>query len=91
MILVARGSRAPREMWVPLENKVSLDHRVPKASGATQAWQDPRERWVLVDIKAWWAPLGLLGHRVKRAQGGHQAERVRRGMWGAKVPEDPRG
>lgn len=91
MILVARGSRAPREMWVPLENKASLDHRVPKASGATQAWQDLRGRWVLVDIKAWWAPSGLLGHRVKRVQGGHLAEPVRRGMWGAKVPEDPRG
>ena len=51
----------------------------------------PKERWVLVDIKAWWAPLELLGHWVKKVQGGHQAELVRRGMWGAKVPEDPRG
>lgn len=91
MILVAKGSRAPREMWVPLESKASLDHRVPRASGATQVWQDLRERRVLMDIKAWWAPLGLLGHRVKKVQGGHQAKLVRRGMWGAKVPEDPRG
>lgn len=91
MILVAKGSQAPREMWVPLESKASLDHRVPRASGATQAWQDLRGRWVLVAIKAWWAQSELLGHRVKKAQGGHQAELVRRGMWGAKVSEDPRG
>lgn len=90
MIPVARGSRAPRETWAPRENKASLDHLVPKASGATQAWQDPRERWGLVDIKAWWAPSGLQGHRVKKAPGGHQAESVKRGMWGAKVSEDPR-
>lgn len=91
MILVARGSRAPREMWVPLENKAFPDHRVPRAPGATQAWQDLRERWVLVGTKAWWAPSGLLGHREKKAPGGHQAELVRRGMWAAKVSEDPRG
>lgn len=89
--LAARGSRVPKAMWVPLESKASPDHRVPRASGATQEWQDPRERWVLKGIKAWWAPLALLGHRVRKVRGDHQADLGRRETWAAKVFEDPRG
>lgn len=77
-------------MWVPLESKASLDHRVPRASGATRAWRDPKERWVLVGTKAWWAPLVLPGHPVRKVHGGHRAERGRRAMWVAKVSEDLR-
>lgn len=91
MILATRESRVPREMWVPLESKASLDHRVPRGLGATQEWQDLREKRVFVGIKAWWAPLVLLGHRVRKVQEGHQAELGRRVMWVAKVLQDPRG
>lgn len=91
MILAAGGSRVPREMWVPLESKASLDHRVPRASGATQAWQGPRERWALMDIKAWWAPSVPLGPRVRKVLGDHQAELGRRATWAAQVFVDPRG
>lgn len=75
---------------MPLESKASLDHRVPRVSGATQAWRDPKEKWVLVGTKAWWAPLAPLGHRVRKVRGGHQAELGRRAMWAVKVFEDPR-
>lgn len=75
---------------MPLESKASLDHQVPRASGATQAWQDPKERWVLTGTKAWWALLALLGLRVRKVPGDHQAELGGRVMWAAKVFEDPR-
>lgn len=91
VILAARGSRVPREMWVPLESKASLDHRVPRASGATRAWQGPRERRALMDIKAWWAPSVPLGPRVRKVLGDRQAELGRRATWAAQVFVDPRG
>lgn len=77
-------------MWVPLESKASLDHRVPRASGATQAWRDPKERRALRGTKAWWAPSALPGHLVRKVRGDHRAELERRVMWGAKEFEDPR-
>lgn len=85
MTLAARASQVPKEMWVPLENKASLDHRGPRASGATQEWQDPRERWVLMGIKAWWALLVLLDHRVRKVQRGPQADPGRRVTRAAKA------
>lgn len=89
-IPAAWGRRVPKEKWVPLESKASLDRRVPRASGATQAWRDPKERRVLVDTKAWWAPLAPLGHQVRKVHGDHQAKLGRRATWAAKVFEDPR-
>lgn len=77
-------------MWVPLESKASLDHRVPRVSGATQAWQDPKERRALRGTKAWWAPSAQPGHLVRKVHGDHRAELERRVMWGAKEFEDPR-
>ena len=77
-------------MWVPLESKAFPDRRVPRVSGATQAWQDPKEKWVLKDTKAWWAPSALPGHQARKVRGGHQAELGRRVTWAAKVFEDPR-
>lgn len=85
------GSRVPKEMWVPLESKASRDHRVRRVSGATRAWRDPKERWVLVGTKAWWAPLVLLGHQVRKVHGGPQAELGRRVTWAARVFQDRRG
>lgn len=89
-IPAAWGRRVPKEMWVLLESKASLDRRVLRESGATRAWRGPKEKRVLVGTKAWWAPLAPRGHEVRKVHGGHQAELGRRATWAAKVFEDPR-
>lgn len=77
-------------MWVLPESKASLDHRVPRVPGATQAWRGPKERRVLVGTKAWWALLAPLGLRARKVREGHQAELGRKATWEAKEFEVPR-